>query len=80
MPAAGDVGRGDVVHDLFIPAQFIDAETFPHIAVDVDSVGHRFLLFFTAEYAEKFRFPKKYPPDAAMGNYEEITILFFISI
>jgi hypothetical protein len=35
MEATGDIGRGNIGHYLFVKAQFVGAETFPQIAVEI---------------------------------------------
>jgi hypothetical protein len=35
MKAAGDIGRGDVTDDLFVSADFVSSERFPHVAVNI---------------------------------------------
>src|SRR5437899_2684548 len=38
--AAGDVGRRDVRHDLFVGAERTPAVALAHVAVEVDDLGH----------------------------------------
>jgi hypothetical protein len=35
MKSAGDIGRGDVTDDLFVSADLVSAERFPHVAVNI---------------------------------------------
>jgi hypothetical protein len=35
MKSAGDIGRGAVTDDLFVSADFVSPERFPHIAVNI---------------------------------------------
>ena len=36
MPGAGDIGRADVLNDLFIHAQLVGPKAFTHIAIEIN--------------------------------------------
>ena len=36
MQGAGDIGRADVLNDLFIHAQFVGTKAFTHIAIEIN--------------------------------------------
>jgi hypothetical protein len=43
MKSTGDIGGGDVADDLFVPADLVSSEGFPHVAVNIYSNIHSLL-------------------------------------